>query len=190
MKGLRCGAMLFLLGVVCLGVLPEVARCDSTSGWYLNGGLGLCHLDQEKSKDEEADLGLHLGAACGYRLNRWWAVELETGFIHNTIPDDPGEEDFGGLTQVPVVFNAVLHFANESKLEPFAGVGAGLALASSEEDSGGDAVFAFKAGSRYLVNERTAIGLDYTFFMLGATSALAEEAVGDDTFNLSIRWRF
>jgi hypothetical protein len=102
MKGLRCGALLFLLGVACLVLGPGVARCEPMTSWYLNGGLGLCHLDQEESVDEEADLGFHLGAACGYRFNRWWAVELETGVIHNSMSAGAGEEEeFGGLTQDP-----------------------------------------------------------------------------------------
>jgi hypothetical protein len=71
---------------------------------------------------------------------------------------------------------------------PFVSAGGGLALASTEKDSGGDALLALRAGARYLVSERLAIGLDYTFFMLGATSALIGEPVGSDTFNLSMRW--
>ncbi len=191
MKALRCGAMLFLLAIIGLALGPGIARCDPAAGWYLSGALGLCHLDQEESIEEEADLGFHLGAACGYRFNRWWAVELQSGVIHNGMSAEAGEdEEFGGLTQVPFVVNGILHFANDSNLEPFVGAGGGLALASTEEDSGGDAVLALKAGARYLVNERLAVGLDYTFFMLGATSALAEEPVGSDTFNLSVRWMF
>jgi opacity protein-like surface antigen len=181
--------VLLLLGVLCV-LQPSVARGEPATGWYLGGGLGFCHLDQEESKDEEADLGFHLGATCGYRFDRWWALELETGVIHNDIPAEEGEEGFGGLTQVPLVLHAVVHFANDSKLEPFLGAGAGLTLASTEEDSGGDGTLAFKGGVRYLLSERVALGLDYTFFMLGATSALAEEAVGSDTFNLSVRWMF
>ncbi len=189
MKGLRCGALLFLLGVACLVLGPGVARCEPMTSWYLNGGLGLCHLDQEESVDEEADLGFHLGAACGYRFNRWWAVELETGVIHNSMSAGAGEEEeFGGLTQIPLVASGVLHFPNTSKLEPFISAGGGLALASTEKDSGGDALLALRAGARYLVSERLAIGLDYTFFMLGATSALIGEPVGSATFNLSVRW--
>lgn len=190
MTRLRRGALLFLLGVVSLVLGPGVARGEPMTGWYLDGALGLCHLDQEESIDEEADLGFHLGAACGYRFNRWWAVELESGVIHNGMSADAGEEEeFGGLTQVPLVAGGVLHFPNASKLEPFVGAGGGLALASTEEDSGGDALLALRAGARYLVTERLAIGLDYTFYMLGATSALAEEPVGSDTFNLSVRWK-
>lgn len=189
MNGLRCCAVLLLLVVVC-ALPPSVARGEPATGWYLGGGLGLCHLDQEESRDEEADPGFHLGATCGYRFDRWWALELETGFIHNGMPAGEDEEDLGGLTQVPVVLNGVVHFANPSKLEPFLGAGAGLTLASTEEDSGGDATLLFKGGVRYRLSERAAIGLDYSFFMLGATSALAEEAVGSDTFNLSVRWMF
>lgn len=188
MMGPRCRVAMLLLAVACLGLWPGVARCDPQRGWYLNGGLGIAHLDQEEGADPEADLGLHLGAACGFRFDRRWALELESGLLHNAIPDD-GDEEGGSLSQIPLVLNAVFHFANPSRFEPYLGAGFGAALAWSEEDSGGDATLLFKAGVRHELNERAAIGLDYTFFMLGLTSAFVGEAVGNDTVNLSIRWR-
>ena len=69
-------------------------------------------------------------------------------------------------------------------------MGAGIVLASNGEDTGGDGVLGFKGGVRYLFSDRYGLGADYTFFMLGATSAFAQEPVGDDTINLTLHWMF
>ena len=151
--------------------------------------LGLCWLDQEESKDPEADLGFRVVAGCGFRLNRNWAIELDSGFIRNNIPEDFLTEA-GPMSQVPLVFNAIFHFANESRLEPYLGAGFGASVVTFTRDTGGDATFAFKTGVRCGINERAAIGVDYTFFMLGVTSAIIGEPVGADTVNLGVRWMF
>ena len=190
MKGWLCRGTMLLLGLGCLGGWSRAVQADPARGWYLNGGLGISHLDQEESKEEKADIGFHLGGACGYRFNRWWALEAESGFIHNSIPARDEAEEASGLSQIPLVFNAVFHIANESKLEPYLSAGFGGTLAWTEEDSGGDATLAFKAGVRHGINERMAIGIDYTFFMLGFASAIIGEAVGNDTVNLGVRWMF
>lgn len=94
------------------------------------------------------------------------------------------------MSQVPLVFIAVFHFANKSNLEPYLGAGFGASVVSYDGDTGGDATVAFKTGVRCGINERMAIGTDCTYFMLGATSAFIGEPVGDDTVNLGVRWVF
>ena len=189
MKATLWRGMMILLIVGGVMFRPEAARGDPARGWYLNGGLGLCWLDQEESKDPEADLGFRVVTGCGFRFNRRWAIELDSGFIRNNLPEDLPTEA-GPMSQVPLVFNAVFHFANESRLEPYLGAGFGASVVSYNGDTGGDAALAFKAGVRYGINVRTAIGVDYTYFMLGATSAFIGEPVGDDTVNLGVRWAF
>jgi opacity protein-like surface antigen len=183
--------MLLWLSVVCASAWPQTATGDTARGWYLNGGLGLNHLDQEEGKDPKADIGIRVAAACGIQLDRHWALELDSGFIRNTSPDNPrtGRKQ-SPLSQIPMTLNALLCFPNPSKLEPFLGAGFGGTLAWTDEDTGGDATLAFKGGVRYGFSERVAIGIDYTFFMLGFTSAFIGEAVGDDTVNLGVRWMF
>lgn len=187
MKGMLWWWMMLLLIVGGVIIWSQAAQADPARGWYLNGGLGLSHLDQEESKQPKADIGFRVAAACGFRFNRNWGIELDSGFIRNTLPADFHTEA-GPMSQVPLVFNAVFHFANKSNLEPHLGAGFGASVVSYNGDTGGDATLAFKAGVRYGINERTAIGIDYTFFMLGVTSAVIGEAVGNDTVNLGIRW--
>jgi opacity protein-like surface antigen len=190
MKGMLWWGTILVLSVGCVGVRPQAVQGDSTRGWYLNGGLGLSRLDQEESKQPKADIGFRVAAACGFRFNRYWGIELDSGFIRNTFPDDPHFGEESPLSQIPLVVNALYYFPNQSKFEPYLGAGFGPTIAWNENDTGGDATLAFKAGVRYGIGERTAIGIDYTFFMLGITSAVIGEAVGDDTLNLGVRWMF
>lgn len=189
MKGMLWWGMILLLSVGGVGIRPRPAEGESTRGWYLNGGLGLNHLDQEESKQPKADIGFRVAAACGFRFNRYWGLELDSGLIRNTLPADRHTEA-QPMWQVPLVFNALFHFANKSTLEPYLGAGFGATVVSYNGDTGGDATLAFKAGVRRGINARAAIGIDYTFFMLGVSSAAIGEAVGNDTVNLGVRWMF
>jgi hypothetical protein len=56
-------------------------------------------------------------------------------------------------------------------------------------DTGGDATLGFRGGVLGRIHDRVQLGLDYTFFMLGVTSAVIGEPVGDDTVNLTLRWQ-
>ncbi len=187
MKGMpgRWMMVLAIVGTATIGA--GVAQAESARGWYLSGGLGLNHVDQEESRQPKADMGFRVAAACGFRFDRHWGLELDTGFIRNNLPADAHAEE-GPLSQVPVVVTALFHLANQSDFEPYLGAGFGLSVASYNGDTGGDAAIPFKAGVRYALSERTAIGIDYTFFLLGVSSAVIGEAVGNDTFNLGVRW--
>ena len=186
MKGLLWWGMTLSLIFGGLVIRSEAVQADPARGWYLNGGLGLSHLDQEESKEPKADLGFRLVAAYGFRFNRNWGLKLDSGFIRNNLPADAHTEE-GTMWQVPLVVNGIYHWANQSRLEPFLGAGFGVSVVSYNDDTGGDATLGFKGGVRYGINERTEIGIDYTFFMLGVSSAVIGEAVGDDSVNLGIR---
>lgn len=181
-----CPLLLLLLGLA--GGWPAAAGAQEARGWYLTTGLGLNHVDQEGSLDPKADLGFRVVAAGGFRFDPRWSLELDTGFIRNTRPDHPSRGPQDPISQVPLVVNGLFHFANPSRFEPFVGAGFGVTVVHANEDTGGDATLGFKGGVLGRIGDRVAIGLDYTFFMMGFTSALIGEPVGDDTVNLALRW--
>lgn len=185
---LWCVPMLLLIASGA-ALRPAAAQADETRGWYVNGGLGLSHLDQEQSKQPKADLGFRVAATCGFRYNPHWALEFDSGLFANTLPEDPPTPK-KTLYGVPLVVNALYDFTNKSSLTPFLGAGFGISVLWDDNSTGGDATIAFKGGLRQKVNERMAIGLDYTFFMLGISSAVIGEAVGDDTVNFTVRHAF
>jgi opacity protein-like surface antigen len=174
-------AILFLLAA-----LPAIAQQTADKGWYLNLGLGINWLDQESGHSQPADAGYRLSTACGRRFNRRWALELETGYLRNSSPAVDLHPE-STLSQVPLLLNLVHTFPTRTSLKPYVGVGGGVVIASGNDDTGGDAGFQFLVGVRHVLDERKSIGIGYRFIMLGATSALAAEPVGDDTILFDLR---
>ena len=183
------GALL-VTGAVLALPLREARALDS--GWYVNVGGGANHLDVASSIRTEPDIGYRLVATGGYQFNRNLGLELDTGYIYNTYSKSKyASQRDHPLKQVPVTLNGIYSFTNWSRLEPFAGVGlGGMYMSWGRSSEGWDGAMSFKGGARYLVNQRLGLGADYTFFMLGATSALTEEPVGADTMNLTLHWMF
>jgi hypothetical protein len=173
--------------VVCL-LAATVALAEPTpvKGWYLAPGLGINWLDQEADHPQPADAGYRLSAAIGRRFSRRWALELETGYLSNTMPATERRAE-GTLTQVPMVFNLIHTLPFRSALKPCLGVGLGVVFASDRGDSGGDVAVQFLVGARHALGQRTSLGFGYRFIMLSASSALASEPVGDDTLLLDLR---
>src|SRR5687768_5376533 len=68
----------------------------------------------------ESDPGFRISVAPGYNFNQWLGVELESGFLLNTID---GSDDWVG--HVPFLANVILRFENETGFTPYIGVGAG-----------------------------------------------------------------
>lgn len=183
-----CGALLLIGAMV--GLTTREARALER-GWYLNLGAGANHLDVASSKRTHPDMGYRLVATGGFQFNRNWGLELDTGFMRNTYSKSTSiTQRDNPLSQFPVVLNGIYSFTNWSSVEPYLGVGGGVLFMRYHESSGGDAALSFKSGMRYLINSRVGLGADYTFFMLGATSAIVEEPVGCDTMNLTLHWMF
>ena len=187
--------------LVLMGVAEDVTAADNDvpgneRGFYLEPGLGINWLDQETGHPQPADAGFHLSLVGGYRFHRRWAVELHTGYLHNVLPESVVDDGFfietyeeDTLTQIPIVANLVYHFVTSSRFEPYLGAGIGVVNGANEDDSGFDGAVEFIAGVRYELGKTTALGLSYRFIMVAAASAFAEEAVGNDTVNLSLKLR-
>jgi hypothetical protein len=168
---------------------PGTASCEPPRWWYLNGGLGVAPLEQPAYMIPRMGIGFRVGATCGFRFNPRWAIEFDTGLIRHAMPTKP-PRPAGQLILVPVVFNGIFHFPNSTRLEPFLGAGIGYVIISANDVTGGDVSLAFKGGLRHRINERTAIGIDYTYYMLAIASLFLEEAAGSHTVNLGVRRTF
>lgn len=166
---------------------PQAAAAQDPRGWYLNAGLGLNQLDLVGNEDLGANLGFRAVVGGGFRFHRHWALELDTGFIRNTVPRPTGPD--GSMSQLPLVGTLVFHLANATKFEPFVGAGVGGTTFFTDGKTGTDVTLGFKGGIRRQVRERVAIGIDYTYFMWGGISLILGEPAGDDTVNLTVQWR-
>jgi opacity protein-like surface antigen len=172
--------------LLLLTALPAIAQQAADKGWYLNLGLGINWLDQESGHSQPANAGFRLSTACGRSFNRRWALEFETGCLRNSSPAVDLHPE-STLSQVPLLLNLVHTFPTRTSLKPYVGAGGGVVIASSNDDTGGDAGFQLLAGVRHVLDERRSIGIGYRFIMLGASSAIAEEPVGDDTILFDLR---
>lgn len=187
MRRRTCWGMILVLMAGGMGLWAEAARAQEHRGWYLNTGVGINQLDLVGNEDLGFDLGVRVVGGVGFRFNRRWALELDSGFIRTTSPRASGPDQ--GLNQVPLVVTGVFHFPNASKFEPFVGAGLGGTVFFIPEDSGMDATFGFKGGVRRGINDRAAIGIDYTYFMWGIASLILGEPAGNDTVNLTIQYQ-
>ena len=191
MKRIRQWSGAVLMTGALIGLCARDARALDR-GWFANLGAGLNHLDVASSIRTEPDIGYRLIATGGWQFNRNWGLELDSGLIRNTYSRSPHQTQRDNpLTQFPLVLNGIYSFADIYPIEPYLGAGGGVVLMSYRgSPAGGDAALTFKGGARYLFGERWGLGADYTFFMLGATSALVAEPVGCDTVNLTLHWMF
>jgi hypothetical protein len=163
------------------------AQPAADMGWYADLGAGINWLDQESGHPQPADTGFRLSAAIGRSYSKRWALELETGYLHNTLPAAENKPE-DSLTQVPVLLSLTRTFPTSSFVNPWLGVGAGIVIGSDNDDTGGDLALHFQAGVRHDLDARKSIGLSYRFIMMGAGSALAAEPVGDDSLLFDFRF--
>jgi hypothetical protein len=130
----------------------------------------------------------------GYRFNQNLALELDSGYIRADFSSNTRRAGF--VHQIPLVVHGVYSYANPSRVEPFGGVGLGAMFIGYRDKWGTDLCLAFRGGARYGINDQLSVGADYTYYMLGAMTILISafgeklDPVGNDTFNLSLRWRF
>jgi opacity protein-like surface antigen len=159
-----CGA------AAVLAALPLQAT-EKAAYLTLDGGVSLMQDVKIDSAKLEMDTGYRIGLAGGYNLNKWAAIELETGFIYNEFKDSNGDAWLG---MVPVLANAVFRYENKTKFVPFVGAGAGgaFSILDAPIDSDTDFVFAWQlmAGVDYKIGENMCLGVKYKYFGTGDQS--------------------
>lgn len=158
----------------------------ATKAWYVDVGAGLNWLDQESGHPHPADTGLRLSAAVGRNLGSRWAMEIETGYLSNSLPETKDHEA-NNITQVPLLLNVFYIVPTQSPLKPFLGAGLGAMFVSDENDSGGDAGVHFMGGLRYTLDDGKSLGISYRFIMFGVISAVISEPVGNDSILLDLK---
>ncbi len=188
-RALGIAGVLVLMGCSLMAA-PGTAAGEPDRGWYLNGGLGVAVLDRYGNMGPPAEIGFHGGGTCGFRFNRRWALEFDTGFILYNSPRPDPETPGESVTLVPLVVNGIFHFPNSTGFEPHVGIGLGVSVIHVGGIAGGDVTVVFKGGVRRAINQRTSIGIDYTYYMHYIASVYLAEPVGSDTVNLGIHRRF
>lgn len=114
--------------------------------------------------------------AIGYNLSESFALELEPGFMWNSVDTLNGLKFGPGnsidLYSVPVLVNAIYKFPTRSGFTPYAGAGIGLNVgtfdgtAPSRTFSASDVTFAYQVegGVKYALCKHASVGVAYKFF--------------------------
>ena len=144
----KCPVTSLAVCVVMTMVLAVPARAED-NGWYLDFGAGINLMSQEY----EADPGFRFSAAGGYNFNKYFGLELETGFLYNSLtPENETDSEYAG--QFPVLLNAVFRYETDSGWIPYFGFGVGGARFFDQTDEGGfEVIFQPKIGVRRSINE-------------------------------------
>ncbi|HEX7860246.1 MAG TPA: outer membrane beta-barrel protein [Verrucomicrobiae bacterium] len=155
------------------------------SGTYARFGAGIAIVEDiegfvdtvfEPRLDYELNLdpGVRVDFAPGYNFNHYFGVELNTGFVWNSIDSIELEDGRrgraeGDLLQIPMMGSVVLRVPTPIQLTPFVGAGAGGAyvrLENDDSDEAGDdffAAFQFFGGVKYEIDEVLSVGMVYKY---------------------------
>lgn len=183
-----------LSGVVGMGaVLLAVATLSADAeehGFYFSADAGVSlaqPVDLKKfviplsGVEVKFDPGFRVGVAGGYNITDFIGVELETGYMYNSVKSvgDVGNVD-ASLSHIPLMANVVLRYDKPNcKWVPYGGAGAGgdVSILNLDQVAGVDGtdssiVFAWQAfaGVRYKLNDAMSIGAGYKFYSSSAAS--------------------
>jgi opacity protein-like surface antigen len=116
-------------------------------------------------RDLKMNLGVRASVAEGFLLNRFMAVEVETGLLWNEL-----DEGVDWLMQIPILANFVLRYECKGGFGIYAGIGGGGAAAIANattvfEDTDTTFVAAWQgmAGLSYNFTPNASIGLVYKY---------------------------
>ncbi|HEY4414999.1 MAG TPA: OmpW family outer membrane protein [Verrucomicrobiae bacterium] len=165
---------------------------DATGHFYMNVDGGVAFQDNTEirsgsinssSGDLHFDTGFRVGLEAGYQFNNYFALELESGIIRNTI-NAIGLQQLSSvgadasLDQVPLLVNGIFTIPLKGPIKPYIGVGvgamAGIFSSSGVPGSGPgsnpkyndtDITFTYQAeaGIKYAICRRLELGLAYKF---------------------------
>jgi opacity protein-like surface antigen len=175
-------SVLFLSAAAALSLFSQRSLGEERPGPYFSAALGGSIAEDTKLKEfpnappgskVKFDPGFVLDLGGGYKLNEWFLVGGQAGYLFNTIKGADA-----ALTQIPILANVEFRFPNQSPLVPFIGAGPGIAFSvitldndnlgggSSVDGSDSSAVFAWHAyaGIRYKINENMSAGVSYRYF--------------------------
>jgi opacity protein-like surface antigen len=194
----------FMVVASCSLSLLAFAQVSHGQNFYLDADLGVALADDVKvsrlvvptpGMKLELDAGPRLSVAGGYHFNDYLGVQIETGFIGNTVSGlSTGGDIDAAVCHVPLLVDVVVRYDKpDFDFVPFAGIGLGgdisiialddvrVSRTTVVDGAGSDVVFAWQAfaGARYKFNERISLGAAYKFFSASGARWDVERTSGD-----------
>ena len=198
MKLSKVALTLIVAAAVATPALRASAADSGTSaGPYLtlDGGVNIMQdvtVESRGFSDKvKMDTGFRVGLIAGFNLNEWAALELESGFLYNSVKDSDT-----WLGTVPVLGNVVFRLENASGFVPYIGAGAGGAYTMVRDGGADDSDFVFayqgKIGVAYQISPCMALDVGYKFF--GTAEQKYDNFKLTDIYNhyigISLTWKF
>lgn len=188
-----------LVGTCCTALLG-LPQLGQSQNFYVDANAGVALADDvdlrqflvsTRGTELDLDPGARLSVAGGYNFCPTFGIQLETGFIHNSVDGSDGDMSFG---HVPLLADVVFRYDQpDCKWVPYAGAGAGgdLSIISLDhvrapngavvDGSDSDIVFAWQlfAGLRYKINDKMSVGGGYKFYSANGARWDVEDSFGD-----------
>ena len=158
---------------------------DHGAGTYARFGAGIAIVEDIEGfvddpvnprldYDLTLDPGVRVDFAPGYNFCKYFGVELNTGFIWNSLDSiDTAAGSIsvdGDLLQIPIFGNVILQYPTPVNLTPFIGGGGGgsyirLSVDDADDEAGDDFFAAYQlfGGIRYEIDPGMSVGLKYTY---------------------------
>ena len=173
--------------IVLLSLLPAQSQVEGRG--YFDGDIGgsiMPDADFEEyfgspiasGSEVEFDPGFRMGLRAGYGVTDWFAAELETGLMVNSIDSISGAtESDAFMSNIPCLVNARFQLSQFDRLTPYFGVGVGFSVTTLDADniafgggwlegtmSTGEFAYQGFAGLRYNFNDNMGVSLEYRYF--------------------------
>ena len=160
-----------LCGLAAVGLTTGTYAAESGNYFKLDVGPNYVgettqeFLNPPFTRDLDWNIGVRASVAEGFALNRFLALEVESGLIWNEL-----DESVDWIMQVPLLANIVLRYECKGGFTTFVGAGGGGAVFMAnttviDDDSDATLVPAWQAmaGLNYNVGSNLSIGLVYKY---------------------------
>ena len=153
MKCLRVGLLATLVTTLCLAGMAQAGQREGA--FSISPMVGYHVFEGDQNTDDAVAYGLSLG----YNVSKRWATELEVRYTPTeTSQKGVQDEDIDGWS---AGINALYHFNPDDLLVPYISAGFGVMFFDNDGyDDDGDYMMNWGVGTKYFVNDDTALRLD------------------------------
>ena len=191
MKCLRVGLLATLVTALCMAGLAQAGQREGA--FSLSPMVGYHVFEGDQNTDDAVAYGLSLG----YNVSKRWATELEVRYTPTETQEGVASGDVDGWS---AGINALYHFNPDDRLVPYISAGFGIMFFDNDGvgdnyDDNGDYMMNWGVGTKYFVNNDTALRLDLRHVLDFHSDRAWDHGGGDEVDNnfivtAGLYWQF